>query len=64
MEASTRAEDLEVREEVPVKSKRRSVALILAALLAITLQIASTGALFTPVPIPMPAYMQLANPRA
>jgi hypothetical protein len=47
-----------------MKSTRRSIALILAALLAVTLQIAATGALFTPVPIPVPAYTQHASPRA
>ncbi len=47
-----------------MKSTRRSIAVILAALLAVTLQIASTGALFTPVPIPMPAHTQPAGPRA
>jgi hypothetical protein len=41
----------------------RRIALILAALLALTLQLASTGALFTPVPIPMPAYTQPVGPR-
>jgi hypothetical protein len=47
-----------------MKSTRRSIALILATLLALTLQIASTGALFTPVPIPMPAYTQPVGPHA
>jgi len=47
-----------------MKSTRRSLALILVALLAVTLQVAFTGALFTPVPIPMPAHTQPAGPRA
>jgi len=47
-----------------MKSTKRSIALILATLMAVTLQIASAGALFTPVPIPMPAQTQPAGPRA
>jgi uncharacterized protein (DUF2062 family) len=47
-----------------MKSTRRNIALILATLLAVTLQIAASGALFTPVPIPMPVYTLHASPRA
>ena len=42
-------------EEVVMKFARRIVGLVVATLLALTLQIASTGPLFTPVPIPRPA---------
>jgi len=50
--------------EVPMKSTKRNIALIVATLLALTLQLASTGAMFTPVPIPMPAYTQPVSPHA
>jgi hypothetical protein len=47
-----------------MKFTKRSIALFVAALLALTLETASTGALFTPVPIPMPAYSHAVSPRA
>ena len=47
-----------------MKSTRRNIALVPAVLLAVTLQLAATGALFTPVPIPMPVHTQPAGPRA